>query len=91
MNHKDLISEIELAIQNDRLVTIRNKTGKKIGFFTWWKKKDGILINNLIILPGYRRELNLLSMRKWANDMKSKYGKIYWDSRKRKRRVECIF
>lgn len=81
-------------IENDSIDFIRNDEGKLIGFYTWrvYKKFNcsNILLNNFVVLKKYRKEINLIKLRKRMLERFPNANSFYWDNLKRGKRKEVF-
>lgn len=81
--HEDLIREFDKAINEDRVCFIP-KGNDLVGFLTWEKRKDKILINKCVVFKKYRSRFSLIELRHYFRYM-FKGMQFYWKSRKRNR------
>ena len=88
INDKEsLLDNLRSSIYENRLRFIFNNDKKVIGFFTWeeFKRLKGlrIFINNLFVMPEYRKHNQLFKLRKFFREMYPDANLFYWRNRKR--------
>lgn len=84
--HDDLVKEFDKALEENRIYWIP-KDGKTIGFCTYEKRDNRVLINKCVIYKQFRDRFSLISLCNYFRSLFKDVDYFYWINKRRGNRI----